>query len=596
MKRNKNRQSLATKLAVYAAALVTITMLAIALLVRQGVVTQFKTQYDADVQLTLQRMERSLLETQTVLHDRLVRLANTIRNDPEFRFQVVLKKNLIQPFVVDYASRHLATLDMQVLAITTADGVVISSGNDRNAFGNRIGNVIRALKNNQERPSVVMFETTGATLPCIGMSYAFNIGQEKFHLVAGKRLDPLFLQTMARDNSQIVLLKLPRKVISSRPVEHATLLERAQNDDELTAWEESIAPAYSVGKHGLPVLANENEKATLLLLQSKSELQALLSTLNRRMILVTAIALLLALVLSFALGRSVTQPLQRLASAAESLSLERLDTTFDIRSKDEVGVLNDALDSMTQRLKLSRLKLASAEKKAAFADIARQVNHDIKNGFIPIRNVMQHLQEVAAQEADGLLRVFNERKSTILESLGYLENLARKYSQLRPENRPQKIDVNCLLRNLLKQYEALPNTRVDIRLRGDEHSHWVDADSLQLRRAFENIIQNAMDALNGSGGLTVSATQSALGVQISFEDTGGGIPDTVQKSLFQPHMTTKENGTGLGLVSVKRIIEEAGGTVMIESDPGVGTTVHVTLPEAEMDTAVDERTNECQTS
>ena len=566
----------------FTAALVTVTMLAVAFLVRQGVVSQFKAQYDAAVQATLQRMDHRLLETHTALHEQLARLATTVRNDAEFRFQVVMKKNLIQPFVIDYAKQPLATLDMQVLEIATADGVVISSGHDRNAFGKRIGGLIEALENAPGQPTVALFETTAETLPCLAAVEAFTIGTAKFYLVAGKRLDSKLLQSMVKDNRQIVLLKLPRSVIASQPVEDAALLRAAGNSDDVIAWKKTVVDDYSLGQRLLPVAAAENTtSAALLLLQPKRELRVLLAALNQRMIWVTALGILLALLLSFILGRSITRPLQRLASAAGTLSLERLDTIFDVSSKDEVGVLNDALSAMMQRLKLGRLQLASAEKKAAFAEIARQVNHDIKNGFIPIRNVMRHWQEAAEDESDTLRRVFNERKSTIVDSLNYLENLARKYSRLRPLNQPERLDLNQFLRSLLKQYEALPGRTTEIQYHSHQQGCWVYADAVQLRRAFENVIQNAMEAMQGRGTLTVSVEQSDGEVHVLFEDNGCGMAGDVQDRLFQPHVTTKETGTGLGLVSVKRIMEEAGGRVSIKSEVGVGTTVHITLPKAE---------------
>jgi signal transduction histidine kinase len=105
----------------------------------------------------------------------------------------------------------------------------------------------------------------------------------------------------------------------------------------------------------------------------------------------------------------------------------------------------------------------------------------------------------------------------------------------------------------------------------------VQADELQLRRAFENVLQNSLEALSGRGTISVLTEVSGQQVIITWRDTGDGIPGDRHRQLFKPNFTTKEGGTGLGLVNVKRIIEGCGGTLEIESEVGTGTTVRMVL-------------------
>ena len=91
---------------------------------------------------------------------------------------------------------------------------------------------------------------------------------------------------------------------------------------------------------------------------------------------------------------------------------------------------------MTARLRTSAARLRDAERRAAMGDLARQVNHDIKNGLVPIRNVLRHLDEVARHEPEPLAAMFAERRGTLESSVSYLETLARNYARLSPAATP----------------------------------------------------------------------------------------------------------------------------------------------------------------
>jgi signal transduction histidine kinase len=112
----------------------------------------------------------------------------------------------------------------------------------------------------------------------------------------------------------------------------------------------------------------------------------------------------------------------------------------------------------------------------------------------------------------------------------------------------------------------------------------IQADHLQLRQLFLNLLTNASDAMPQGGTLTVRATTGVLheaeAVQIDFADTGEGISPENLKKIWDPFFTTKMEGkgTGLGLAICRRIVEEHGGTIDLESEPGSGTTVHIAFP------------------
>src|SRR5204862_6821894 len=140
----------------------------------------------------------------------------------------------------------------------------------------------------------------------------------------------------------------------------------------------------------------------------------------------------IALLLGGWLSRRISRPLTALAHKTAQIDMDRLDVSFDSKRADEIGALTRLLGSMTERLRAGATKLREAERRIAMGDLARQVNHDIKNGLTPIRNVFRHFTETVAPEPERLAAVFRERQGTIGAGLAYLGNLPADHPRLHP--------------------------------------------------------------------------------------------------------------------------------------------------------------------
>jgi nitrogen fixation/metabolism regulation signal transduction histidine kinase len=359
----------------------------------------------------------------------------------------------------------------------------------------------------------------------------------------------------------------------------AAASKQTEAEDDST-YLESIYGSFEVDRFTLPVISKGSiHEAAIFILHPNTEFQQLQDSLNKRIFLIIGAGVLITVLFSIVQARDVTKPLHQLAIAAGSLSLQKLDVDFDATGRnDEVGVLNDALQKMVRQLRQNRVELAGAEQRAAFAEIARQVNHDIKNGFIPIRNVVRHWTEIAETKPEQLPNIFNERKATVMESLDYLESLANRYSRIEPKIFPAAVGVNKVISKLLKNYQELRYREILFRAELDPSDPNVYVDAVQFRRAFENILHNAIEAIVAHGAILVSTETTDSQVFVSCHDNGVGIPEEIRRQLFATPITTKPDGTGLGLLSVKHIIEGFGGSVAIESEIGLGTTVRLILP------------------
>jgi signal transduction histidine kinase len=284
------------------------------------------------------------------------------------------------------------------------------------------------------------------------------------------------------------------------------------------------------------------------------------------------------------LSSRISRPLRELASKTAAIDLDRLDQSFESERQDEIGALSRLLGAMTDRLRSSSTRIREAERRAAVGDLARQVNHDIKNGLAPIRNVLRHLAQVTSQDPAALPQVFEARRATLESSVEYLDTLARNYDRLSPGLERRPCDINAIVeqvvRNATSESGGL-HTQLGRRLPS------VLGDSLMIRRILENLVGNALDSIASRPGatVTVSTEQPVNGstpnpVRIVVADTGPGMTQAELDRAFDDFYTTKAGGSGLGLSIVRRLILDLNGSLRVETAPGAGTRVVVDLPGA----------------
>ena len=212
------------------------------------------------------------------------------------------------------------------------------------------------------------------------------------------------------------------------------------------------------------------------------------------------------------------------------------------------------------------------ERRAAIGDLARQVNHDVKNGLAPLRNVFRHLTQVAREEPGQLPQVFSERQGTVESSITYLETLAANYAKLSPQAERKATDVNAVVRETIA---GSPGVKTQL----SDGLPSVSADALVLRRIIENLVSNAVDSLDGkNGAVTVKTEKGRKFVRVVVSDTGKGMSKAELDRAFDDFYTTKSGGTGLGLSIVRRLVLDSHGSLKVETEPGKGSQFIVELP------------------
>jgi nitrogen fixation/metabolism regulation signal transduction histidine kinase len=228
-----------------------------------------------------------------------------------------------------------------------------------------------------------------------------------------------------------------------------------------------------------------------------------------------------------------------------------------------------------------------AQRDAAWTEVARRLAHEIKNPLTPIQLSAERLQQKLADklgpaEADMLKR----STQTIVNQVSALKDMVdafRQYARM-PEPTRQDVDINVLLSEVLTLYESLAGW-LHVELAPDLPR--IVGDPAQLRQVIHNLLQNAEDALVETANPRIVVRSAALagGMCVSISDNGSGFPEQLMQRAFEPYVTTKPKGTGLGLVIVKKIIEEHGGSVEIANTVPHGARVTLKFPATVAQTA-----------
>ncbi len=266
------------------------------------------------------------------------------------------------------------------------------------------------------------------------------------------------------------------------------------------------------------------------------------------------------------LSRQLSRPIEELIGWTGNIRrLQPLPPDRPRRGAPEFAALRTALRDMASSLERARAQEIEAERLRAFRETARRVAHEMRNPLTPIRLAVAELVRSGGAEHRDTIEVL------VTES-GRLEQLAREFTEFGrlPEGPAAPVDFTELLAELART--SLP-AGMTARLQLDSRTPVLLGHYDPLRRAFSNLLRNAVEACGEQGVLDITvAPDDAGGVRIEISDHGPGVPADIAGRIFDPYFTGKPGGTGLGLALVKQTIEMHGGTIAVEETPGGGAT------------------------
>jgi two-component system nitrogen regulation sensor histidine kinase NtrY len=344
----------------------------------------------------------------------------------------------------------------------------------------------------------------------------------------------------------------------------------ARRGDEVWQW------STGLGAVGLDELSREYRNAREIV--GKRESRDLLRGFTYTYVLLAALVWIVSLVLLVYLAHRISRPIQQITAGLSQLAAGDLGTRVDARGDDETGRAMRAFNDMAERLQRSTERLVYLTQLASWQTLARKMAHEVKNSLTPIRLTVE---EMLARYGDRDRAFAEQAAQIVVEEVESLERRVRAFSQFaaEPPVLPQPLDLNALLEERIAFLKAgHPEVAYDLRLDGGRPTALADQDL--VKGILTNLLENAAEAA-GEGGRILGVTAVSNGnALIEVHDSGPGLTEQIRQSLFQPSISFKKGGMGLGLsISRKGALLTGGDIVLVKGELG-GAAFRVLLPVA----------------
>ena len=298
------------------------------------------------------------------------------------------------------------------------------------------------------------------------------------------------------------------------------------------------------------------------------QVASVLRDLDTRMRIAALSLLAVATILAWFLARRISGPVLEMTVASRRIAAGDLSVRVPVRTGDEVGELAQSFNTMAHDLARQQHEIERRERLAAWADMAAQVAHEVKNPLTPIQLSAEHLQRayrasgIGSDAFDSVVAVCTK---TILESVTKLRDIASEFAAFvrAPAERRQRVDLAALTENVTRPYLGVLPEGLRLVARNDAGC-FVMGETKLIERAIRNLMENSLQAAAGQGEIRVSCTSMGDFAEITIEDTGPGFDEETRARLFEPFFSTKTQGSGLGLALVKKVAEDLGGTASLE--------------------------------
>ena len=322
---------------------------------------------------------------------------------------------------------------------------------------------------------------------------------------------------------------------------------------------------------------NETERAVNFYYEVENKQLGIKITFAIIYILVVGLLLFISTIIAIAFADRLTKPIINLITASENISKGKLNSRVpEIETDEEFLMLNKNFNSMIERLKKQQDTLLAAERYSAWETVARKLAHEIKNPLTPIQLSIDRLQDKFYQKISDGKDEFKNYLVTINRQIKYIENLVNEFSSFARMPNPvfKKIEISLVIKRAVDFFTMSSLNKFSFN--SSDTKLYIKGDEEQLYRVFINLIKNSEDSLfekreinpNFKGKISIEIEDNNDYINVTLIDNGIGIEDTTK--IMTPYFTTKQDGTGLGLPIVSKIISEhLGNIVVTNKNPGV---------------------------
>jgi signal transduction histidine kinase len=402
------------------------------------------------------------------------------------------------------------------------------------------------------------------------------------YLLLGYEIDDRVARDLSRVAASEVAFRYGDVIVRStlKPAQESELLQVApqpstagspQGEQISLGGERFLATSVNLPTPGQPAL-------NLWVLKSFDRATAFLRNLNDLLLALGFAALLAGSLLVFVISHTFTRPLENLVAGVRAL--EQGDFAYPLHAKgsDEVAELTGTFDRMRKNLQTTQRELLDAERLATIGRMASSISHDLRHSLAAVVANAEFLCEsdlTPGQREDlyAEIRVAVDQMTDLIESL-------LEFSRTRESLCPTHGDVRSAVDRAVQGVKAHPEfqrIRIQVSTEGSTDG-WFDFKKLE--RALLNLLLNACQVVPlESGKIDIELKRRGANLEIRIADNGPGIAEAVRGRLFEPFVSHgKENGTGMGLTVVQKIVQDHGGDVTVEQTSASGTTFRANIP------------------
>lgn len=308
----------------------------------------------------------------------------------------------------------------------------------------------------------------------------------------------------------------------------------------------------------------------------------LVDSFRRWLVLIAGASIAVATATAVPIAWSISRPLAEVADATHKVAEGDWSVRVPVYGHADMGTLGASFNTMVETLRDTHDRLVQKEKLASLGQLAAGVAHEINN---PLGSVLLYA-DILCREPPSENEQWREDLAMITREATRCKTIVTNLLNFSRQNEvlSQTTDVGTLIRTIVEEVKAKPEyARIAFTVEIDPALPEIEADPLQLRQAFVNLMNNGAEAMTSGGKLMLRARPgpNAGWITIEIEDTGSGISKENMTKLFTPFFTTKPigKGTGLGLAITYGIVKMHQGQIVVQSEVGVGTKFVITLRE-----------------
>jgi two-component system, NtrC family, nitrogen regulation sensor histidine kinase NtrY len=297
------------------------------------------------------------------------------------------------------------------------------------------------------------------------------------------------------------------------------------------------------------------------------------------LLLAAGVVWTLSLALVVYLSIRISRPIQHLTAGLGDLAAGRFDAQLEPGGADEVGLAIEAFNQTAGQLQRSRDRLVYLTQVASWQLLARKMAHELKNSLTPIRLTVE---EIAARQSSAGPEFFARAAAIVVREVTSLEKRVRAFSEFaaEPEARPARLDLDAIVRERVEFLRAAhAGVTYHIEANAGVPAAWADID--QVKGILTNLLENAAEAAGDGGEVLVAIARSGVNAVVEVHDSGPGLSAEARGRLFEPSISFKKHGMGLGLaISRKNALVAGGDLALVEGRLG-GAGFRLVIPAAE---------------